>query len=796
MTISTYSSRSSNKTSKLSLISILLLSLVCLLLRPVEITAKLGEGRVAVDTDVEEKDLTSSSISASASTTVEYSRARTTAGDSGSGGGSTTAATATRSLGVGYNKKPYQKPQTYKKPYRHHPNRKPVPKPKHNNNRQYYVKKPIETPPGGRHNGHYYIKVPVSKPTPHYNYNNNYNYHPKAPVYKPKPKPQSKPTKRPTKSPTKKPEPTTKKPTYSSNANAATPKPTQFWTPTGPTATPNAKTPQPTKPPTKKPTTVKPTTDKPTKRPTKKPTTSVKSDIPTDTPTLVVWPPVITSSPSTVSVPVGVPVVVEGKKIPPTFAPSGTGSPTINLPPAARTPPQPEKQPVVVVVPVEIDDTEPSKIQLRIQDFVLNGGEEFNDPTSYQSFALRRVEEQVNANDMTTIKLLQYYTLYCIYEATSSKSNEYIISSGAFQDDDDIIPGWKISTGWLSNNLDPCDGGWFGVACDTTGQEIVSELFEQQQDVEGKIVNLDLFDNSLTGNFPPEVVLLASDGFYATGAGSLVALDIFNNEYMSNNNDSSWISDLGSQLGKFHTICCLPFCSFILKRHASIYLSIFLRVLILSPHSGYLYFQNTMFAGSLPSKFPNGLIELDIANSMITGPLVGKAFEDLTSLRFLLMDGVQFNSSIPTEIASLPNLEYLFATDAMITGDLSYMEDMSIIFEHWVDRNPMLGGTIPDFIGTLTTLQSFSIAECNFVGTIPESIGNLALMQQMWLYGNQLSGEIPASIGDLKFIRIFQVEDNNLSDSMPESICDNFSTGMLEVLGADCEDVDVSSTQK
>ena len=199
-----------------------------------------------------------------------------------------------------------------------------------------------------------------------------------------------------------------------------------------------------------------------------------------------------------------------------------------------------------------------------------------------------------------------------------------------------------------------------------------------------------------------------------------------------------------------------------------------------------------MFAGSLPSKFPNGLIELDIANSMITGPLDGKAFEGLTALRFLLMDGIQFNSSIPTEIASLPNLEYLFATDAMITGDLSYMEDMSVIFEHWVDRNPMLGGTIPNFIGKLTTLQSFSIAECNFVGTIPESIGNLALMQQMWLYGNQLSGEIPASIGDLKFIRIFQVEDNNLSDSMPESICDNFSNGMLEVLGADCEDVDVS----
>ena len=566
--MSIYSSPSSNKISKLSLISILLLSLLCLLLHPVEVTAKLGEGIVAV-TDVNEKDLTS--ISAS---TVEYSRARTTAGDSGGGGGSSTT-TSDRSLGVGYNKKPYRKPapKTYKKPSHHHPNRrKPVP-----SNRQYYVKKPIETPPGGRHNGHYYIKVPVSKPTPHYDYNNNnnynYNYNPKTPVYKPKPNPtpQSNPTKRPTKSPTKKPKPTNKPTSYSN----PTPKPTQYSpvsTPTKPpAATPNAKTPQPTKRPTTKRPTVKPTTDKPTTRPTtdtptlvvwpvtSSPTTGAIVEGTTDTPTLVVWP--VTSSPTTGAIVEGTtdtptlvvwPVtsspttgaIVEGKKIPPTFAPSSTTSPTINLPPAARTPPVPEKTPVV-----QVEDTEPSKIQLRIQDFVLGGGEEFNDPTSYQSVALRRVEEQLNADQMTTIKLLQYYSLYCIYEATSAKSNEYIISTGAFQNDD--IPGWKVSTGWVSNNLDPCDGGWYGVACDTTGQEMGEQFDPDDSAGEGKIINLDLFDNSLTGNFPPEVVLLASDGFYATGAGSLLSLDIFNNDYMSNNNDNSWIQDLGSQLGKF-----------------------------------------------------------------------------------------------------------------------------------------------------------------------------------------------------------------------------------------------------
>ena len=211
-----------------------------------------------------------------------------------------------------------------------------------------------------------------------------------------------------------------------------------------------------------------------------------------------------------------------------------------------------------------------------------------------------------------------------------------------------------------------------------------------------------------------------------------------------------------------------------------------------SHYTGYLFLQNTAFSGKLPPTFPPGLVELDIANSLITGSLDGAAFENLSSLRFLLMDGVQFDSSIPSEIASLPNLEYFFAIDAMITGDLSYMESMPVIFEHWVDRNPQLGGQIPSFLGSLTTLQSFSIADCGFTGTIPESLGNLGLMQQMWLYKNQLSGEVPASMGRLSFMRIFEVEGNNLSDSMPESICENFSTGMLEVLGADCDKLDVS----
>lgn len=175
----------------------------------------------------------------------------------------------------------------------------------------------------------------------------------------------------------------------------------------------------------------------------------------------------------------------------------------------------------------------PTKVQLRIAEYAIQGGAEFEDPESYQSAALKRVEEQEGVDSFSDAKLMQYYALYCIFASTNSKSNEFIKSLRAFGEDElEKIPGWTIQTGWTETNLDPCEGEWYGVAC-----------------VDDKVVNLDLFDNNLTGNFAPEVVYLAGDGFFSMGAGNLVALDIFNNELLSNNGDNSWISDLGSQLG-------------------------------------------------------------------------------------------------------------------------------------------------------------------------------------------------------------------------------------------------------
>ena len=131
----------------------------------------------------------------------------------------------------------------------------------------------------------------------------------------------------------------------------------------------------------------------------------------------------------------------------------------------------------------------------------------------------------------------------------------------------------------------------------------------------------------------------------------------------------------------------------------------------------------------------------------------------------------------------------MYAADSFISGDLSYMEGMPSIFEHWVDDNPGLGGPIFPFIGDLGTLGSLSLTGNALVGNIPTQLGNLSNMAQMWLYDNLLTGAIPTELGVLRMLTLLQVEENAFVGSMPDEVCAN--VGFLQpllVLGADCSD--------
>lgn len=72
-------------------------------------------------------------------------------------------------------------------------------------------------------------------------------------------------------------------------------------------------------------------------------------------------------------------------------------------------------------------------------------------------------------------------------------------------------------------------------------------------------------------------------------------------------------------------------------------------------------------------------------------------------------------SSVPTSLASLPSLKFLYIRDAKLTGDLSYMEYMPSIVERAVNKNPGLTGPLYPFIGGIGSLRSFAASDCSLV---------------------------------------------------------------------------------
>jgi len=474
------------------------------------------------------------------------------------------------------------------------------------------------------------------------------------------------------------------------------------------------------------------------------------TDAPIDDPTPAPVEPVSNPTASPIT-PTTEPVIPTGAPISPTGAPAvQTGAPVVQtaspIDPTAvpidptTAPIEPTTAPIVPtsapIAPTGAPTVGTSGIQARLTPFALNGGAGLDDTSSHQYKALKQTELQVGVEDFSDAKLTQYYALYCIYFSTNGVSNQITDADPRFVGIP--FPNWLVITGWDQIDVDPCD--WYGIVCDS----------------QSRVSTIDLFENLLTGAFPPEVSLLSLDGPYSTGAGNLFRVDIFRNEFCYNNADNSWMSDLGSNMTT-------------------------------------IIVEETAFAGDIP-RLPEFLVNFDISFAFFTGGLTEDNFEGLNKLSFVDLDGNAFNSTIPSVFGRLPSLEFLYLSDSFLSGDLSYMEGMSSIREHWIDTNPGLKGPIYDFIGDITTLESWSMTFNSVTGTLPTTLGNLENMQQMWLYSNQLTGTIPPELGNLSSMKILQLEGNALSGSMPPEICANtaFPTMIIETLGADCDVVDCS----
>jgi hypothetical protein len=237
-------------------------------------------------------------------------------------------------------------------------------------------------------------------------------------------------------------------------------------------------------------------------------------------------------------------------------------------------------------------------------------------------------------------RIIQRYSLASIYFATFNVSTDF--TDIAFGPG--LIFPWSDSDGWVTD-ANECD--WAKIDCDANNS----------------VTFIDLFSNLVTGEFPPEVSILK---------GTLQILDVGSNQVFTDG------VIFNQYLGRLTELSDLRYDD--------------------------TNFQNNP---GVPTEIGNlkKLGFYNAARTLYRGPLTGASFpSDLVDLFWIELDFNGFNSSIPLNIGLLPNLTSFFIRDCFMDGSLEYLRTAPKIRTNWVDINPGLAGTLPTFLGSLTTL--------------------------------------------------------------------------------------------
>jgi len=445
---------------------------------------------------------------------------------------------------------------------------------------------------------------------------------------------------------------------------------------------------------------------------------------------------------------------------PPTGSPSGSPTGHPSVPPTGSPSGSPSETP------------SRAPVQKKLIPYTINGGAEFDDPTSYQSLALQQTEAQNDSEELPVDELTRYYALLCLFYAAEGD-------------------GRICQAGWTGTSSNPCD--WYGITCNSGG----------------RVEKIELYRCKFAGFIPPEVSMLSREGLHKTGFDDLTYIDVSNNN-LRNDGDSSWMIDLGPTMthidvaysrffGRTGDIPRFP------QGNSLQYLSI-------AGNERGLGFNDTTFENlemietldcsrrynfgttipSIFSRLPNlkslslrytGLSDnllslgeklswtkLDLSgNSGITGT-IPKFVENFSNLTYLDLSFTGLTGSIPTELGNLLKMKGLDLSRVQVNGTIpSELGRLTEIEDLKLGRNA-LTGSIPTELGRLTEIVLFYLESNALTGSIPTELGRLTDIVQFFLYNNALTGSIPTELGNLKETVSFELHCNQLNGTIPTEL--------------------------
>jgi len=231
--------------------------------------------------------------------------------------------------------------------------------------------------------------------------------------------------------------------------------------------------------------------------------------------------------------------------------------------------------------------------------------------------------------------------------------------------------GWINNTGWLTDSVYK----WYGVTVD----------------INGRITNLNLSNNLLTGAIPAEI-------------GSLINLQSLALSY------NQLSGTIPIEIGNLTNLTSL-------------------------------YLHNNQLSGNIPAEIGNliNLKFLALAYNQLSGNIPTE-IGNLTNLTLIYLPNNQLSGNIPTEIGNLTNLTSLYLHNNQLSGNIP-AEIGNLINLHMVALlNNKLTGTVPSEIGNLNNLEYLYLNFNQLSGSIPSEAGNLTYLRYLNIGENQLDG--------------------------------------------------------
>ena len=296
---------------------------------------------------------------------------------------------------------------------------------------------------------------------------------------------------------------------------------------------------------------------------------------------------------------------------------------------------------------------------------------------------------------------------------------------------------WMTSTNWLS---DAPLSEWFGVATDA----------------DGRVTELRLPGNGLSGSIPAELEQLSRLWTLDLGARSDTALEsLVENELTG---------PIPASLGRLSNLRGLDL-------HRNELTGPIPDALGNLVNLEWMNLGENGLTGPIPASLGrlSNLRGLDLHRNELTGP-IPDALGNLANLEWMNLRGNELTGPIPASLGRLSNLRGLDLHRNELTGpipdalgNLANLEWMNL----WGNG---LTGRIPDALGNLANLESLILGENELTGPIPLSFGRLSNLRRLWIYGNRLTGRIPDALGNLASLEWMNLSVNPLAGPVPPDL--------------------------